>query len=267
MHALLEFVLKHGYVVLLAAVLVEQLGAPVPAAPVMLAVGALAGTGHFSLSLSVALAVLAALVSDTIWFHLGKRRGHAILALLCRISLEPDSCVNNTRHWFHRLGGWALVIAKFVPGLNTVAAPIAGMSRMPLFRFLLSDGFGALLWVGTFLGLGYAFSSQLEQVAEHAVKLGSGLFVLLLAALGGYLGQKFYQRRRFIRKLRMARITPEELLERIESGEELVIIDLRHSSEAADSPKLPGATWLDRRRLDEHHQQIPRDRDIILYCS
>ena len=153
----IQFLLRHGYVLLFIWVFAEQLGLPVPSIPALLAMGALAGRGEFSYALTLAVGVLAALSSDFIWFELGRHRGHTILSHLCRISLEPDSCVRRTENVFIRYGARSLLVSKFVPGLGTVAAPLAGMFGVRVSRFVLWDASGDLLWAGTFSGLGYLF--------------------------------------------------------------------------------------------------------------
>src|SRR6516165_4241673 len=268
MHSTLEFVLRHGYTLVFLVVLMEQAGLPIPSLPVLLAVGALAGAGKLSLALALGLAVVASLIADSIWYQLGRLRGHSILSLLCRISLEPDSCVRRTENAFAQRGARSLLVAKFIPGLSTAAPPLAGMLRMRLSRFFTWDAAGALLWAGAYAGVGFIFSSELDRVAVHLQRLGSGLLALLLGGLAAYLGFKYYQRQRFIRELRIARITPEELKRGLDAGEDLVVVDLRHSVEfGADDAKLPGAIHLDPEEIEHSHVEIPRDRDIVLYCT
>ncbi len=268
MDQVIQFLLRHGYAVLFVFVLAEQIGLPLPAVPVLLAVGALAGTGQLSFPAALLVAAAAALLSDFAWYHLGRRRGHSVLNLICRIALEPDSCVRRTENIFSRHGARALLFAKFVPGLSVAAPPLAGMLRMPRLRFLLWDGAGALLWAGSYSGLGYLFSEQLERVGAFALRLGTGLGVLLGAALAAYLLWKYVERRRFLRRLHIARITPEELQQKLAAGQEIAVVDLRHALEFdADSMKVPGALHLLPEELDRRHQEIPRDRDVVLYCS
>ena len=263
-----QFLLEHGYAVLFALVFAEQIGLPLPAIPILLATGAMAGTGHFSFTLALLVAVLAALLADCIWYQLGRYRGHSVLNLLCRISLEPDSCVRRTEDVFARHGASTLLFAKFVPGLNVVAPPLAGMLRMRPSRFLVSDGLGAIFWVGAFAGAGYLFAPQLERVAAHAAQMGAWLLALLLGSLVVFLGWKYVQRQRFLRELRMARIRPEELMQKLKAGEEMVIVDLRHLiTFEADGEKVPGALHVPPAELDARHQEIPRDRDVVLYCT
>ena len=160
------------------------------------------------------------------------------------------------------------LLAKFIPGLNTAAPPLAGMFRMRLSRFLLFDSAGALLWAGTFCGTGYLFSAQLERIARSASRLGAWLAVLLAGALAAYIAWKYLQRHRFIRQLRTARVTPEELMRKLEAGEEIVVVDLRHSFEfEADNVKIPGSLHMLPEELNHRHTEIPRDREVVLYCT
>lgn len=263
-----QFLIRHGYTVLFVWVLAEQLGLPLPATPLLLAAGALAGAGDMNLALAIGLAVLASLLGDVSWYEFGRRRGGKVLNLLCRISLEPDSCVRKTEGAFVRHGARSLLIAKFVPGLNTMAPPLAGIIGMRLWRFLIFDALGAFFYIGLFVGLGYIFSNQLEQVAARVASLGFSVLLICLVALAAYIAWKYIQRRRFIRSLRIARISPEELNRKIESGEEVVVVDLRHSLDFEAEPQtIPGAIRLAPDKLEEGHSQIPRDRDIVLFCT
>ena len=265
MHETMEFLGRHGYWVLFVWVLVEQLGAPVPSVPMLLAMGALIGFGRDSLASAAGVALLASMIADTAWYVVGRRKGASVLRLLCRISLEPDSCVSSTRDWFKRLDGWALVVAKFVPGLSTIAAPMAGLLRMPWWRFLSTDGAGILIWSGAYFGVGYVFREQLEDAGALALRLGGWLLAAIVAAMALWIGGKFWQRKRFIKSLRVARIAPEDVFDRLA---DFAIVDLRSATEVAlDRMKLPGAVWFDPKELAERHEEIPRDRDVVLYCT
>ncbi len=268
MQSVLQFVLHHGYAVLVGIVFAEQVGIPIPAAPYLLAVGALAAHGKVSFRLALVAGVGASVMADLIWYELGRQKGSSMLRFLCRISLEPDSCVRRTENLFERHGVWSLIYAKFVPGLGTVAPPLAGMLRVSLLRFIAMDAIGSLLWIGAFAGLGFLFSEQLEVVARHAFRLGAGMTVLLLGSIAFWLAFKLLQRRRFLAHLRTARITPEELKQRLEAGESLNIIDLRHDLiSEADSVKLPGALHITPAELERRIHEIPGDRELILYCT
>lgn len=265
---MLDFLVRHGYSVLFLWVLAEQAGLPLPAPPLLLAAGALAGSGQLSATGALAVVTAAAVLGDLFWYELGRRRGSRVLNLLCRLSLEPDSCVRRTEELFARHGARSLVLAKFVPGLSTAAPPLAGMFGMRLSRFLLFDLVGTWLWAGSFLLLGYAFSRQIESIAAGAAQLGHSLAVLLLAALGLYLLAKVLNRRRFLARLRMARIAPEELKQKLDAGEPVIIVDMRSSIDfEADPRTIPGALRLGARELEDHHERIPRDREIVLFCT
>jgi membrane protein DedA with SNARE-associated domain/rhodanese-related sulfurtransferase len=268
MGATVEFLIRYGYLLLFGWVLVEQLGLPVPASPLLLAAGALAGTGRMNLALASALSIAAVGLSDAFWYQLGRRHGMKLLQWLCRISLEPDSCVHRTQRHFQRSGEWGLVVAKLVPGLNAVAPPLAGASRMPWPRFAFFDGLGAVLWASIYIGGGYIFSSQIQRVASQLAFLGRGLFALGVAALLLYIGWKYFNRRRFLRSLRIARISADELHQRMDRGESVVVVDLRHSMEFESEPEtIPGAVHMDAEELEEATEVIPRDREIVLFCS
>ena len=262
------FLIEHGLLLVFAWVSLDQVGLPIPAVPLLLAAGALAGEGQLELGSLVAVVTAACLPSDLIWYQLGRVRGASVLRLLCKISLEPDSCVRNTENVFARHGARSLLVAKFVPGYQTVAPPMAGMLGMRLPRFLLFDALGALLWATAFVVPGYVFHAQLGEIASLAQETGQSLFLLLALALAAYIAWKYLQRQRFIRSLRIARISPAELKSRIDAGENLEIVDLRHSVDfEADPVTLPGATRLTVEEIEERHDEIPRDRDIILYCT
>src|SRR5271169_4165869 len=142
MHRTIEFLLHHGYLVLLAWVFAEQAGVPVPSLPLLLAAGALAGAGKLNFAIALLVCLLAAVSADTIWYELGRKKGIKILQLLCKISLEPDSCVRRTEGLFEKQGARSLLFAKFLPGLNTVATPLAGIVNMRVRKFLLFDALG-----------------------------------------------------------------------------------------------------------------------------
>lgn len=268
MNNTLSFVLHHPYLVLASVVLAEQLGLPVPAVPFLLGAGALAGMGKLSPSLALGLAVAASLCADLVWYEAGRRRGGRVLKLLCRISLEPDSCVRRTENVFAKQGARTLLLAKFLPGLNTVAPPMAGMIGMRLSRFLLWDGAGALLWSGAYLAAGLLLADQIETVAESAAVLGGRLVAGLLGLFALWLVWKYVQRQRFLRALRVARITPEDLKRRLDEGEEIVIVDLRGALDfELDPQRLPGALRLSAEDLETRHAEIPRGRDVVLYCT
>jgi membrane protein DedA with SNARE-associated domain len=268
MNDLLDILVRYGYLAVFGWVFAEQIGLPIPAMPVLLAAGAMAGSGRLSLVLVLVLAGIASLASDVIWYWIGRLGGGRVLSFLCRISLEPDSCVRRTEESFSRQGARSLLFAKFVPGYSTAAPPLAGIVRMSFARFLVFTGAGGLIWAGVFVGLGWLFTRQLELVASYAMRLGSGLGVLLAAALVAYIAWKYISRQRFLRRIRIARITPEELKAKLDGGEDVMVVDVRHRVEFESEPTIiPGALHLMIEELEARHQEVPRDRDIVLYCT
>lgn len=263
-----SFFLRHRYLILFAATLGEQLGLPLPSTPAMLAAGALARAGQMKLAAVIALPVFASLIAHFAWFEAGRRHGTKVLRLLCRISLEPDSCVRRTQNMFARFGQGSVMVAPFVPGLSTVVPPLAGMSGMSRPRFVLLDGAGAILWALLFSGLGWAFGAELAELIEPAVRMGAPFAAAAVLSFLAWLGFKLYQRQSLLRDLRVARISPLDLKARLDAGEQALIVDLRHSLELLADPRtLPGALVVAADELAHRWQEIPRDREIVLYCS
>ena len=268
MSAVIQFLIQHGYAVLFAWVFAEQMGLPLPAIPILFAAGALAGEGQLNPALSFGLAVVAALISNVLWYQIGRRGGSSVLAMLCRISLNPDSCIRRTSDIFSRHGARSLLVAKFLPGLAHVAPPLAGIFRMPLWRFLLFNGLGTCFWVVLCGGLGYLFSDQVEQIAIYTLRLGASLIIVIVGGLMGYILWKYAQRRKFLRQLQFGRITPEELKQKLDAGEEIMILDVRHPLQFKAEPRtIPGAIYLPLEQLGQASRPFPRDREVVLYCN
>jgi membrane protein DedA with SNARE-associated domain/rhodanese-related sulfurtransferase len=263
-----QFLVHYGAPIVFVAVFLEQMGLPLPAVPLLLAAGALSATGEFNLFLGLGITVLACLIADMFWFYLGRFRGHRVLTLLCRISLEPDSCVRRTQNVYTRYGLKGVVVAKFVPGLGTVAPPLAGMAGVGIGRFILVDGIGSLLYGGCFICLGYLFGDEIQRIAAALASIGGGMLGLVIGLVAIYVGFKYWQRQRILRELRMAKITVTELRRRKDAGEDLVLIDLRPRMELdLDPAMIPGAVHLAVEEVEHRHHEIPRDREVIVYCS
>ena len=263
---LMRVVERHGYALLFFWVLAEQGALPIPSVPLLVAVGALIRTGSLAAAAAMACCLAGALAADTVWFYFGRTRGKRVLRFICRVSLEPDSCVRQTENAFLKHGLNTLLFAKFVPGLNAVAAPLAGDSGVALARFLAIDTLGIALWSGAYIGVGYIFSDQVEEALGYVQQLGSGVLILLAGLFAAWIFWKFIQRRRFLKNLDGARITPEELRDRMDSGEDLYVVDLRTALDH-DSPSVPGAVRFSLDEIASSAMRIPRDREIILYCS
>jgi membrane protein DedA with SNARE-associated domain len=268
MREAVQFLINQGYIVLFLWVLFEQLGLPIPVAPILLAAGALAGIGKLNFFLVFILACLAAFLSDQFWYQLGLRRGSKVLPFLCRISLDPDSCVQRTKRIFARYGARSLLAAKFIPGLNTIGPPLAGILRMRLLQFLLFDGLGILIWVGVFTLLGYQFGQEIEEHVTNTRGMGAWVGLVVPVGLVVYILWKYIQRRRFLHQLNIARISPEEVKQRLDAGDDILILDLREALEFEIEPRtILGAFHLPIEELEEQHHKIPRDREIVLFCT
>src|SRR5215510_448723 len=189
----IQFLIKHGLPLVFGAVFLEQMGLPLPASPWLLAAGSLSAIGKFGLTSGLGVAVIACLAADSFWFYLGRYRGNQVLNLLCRISLEPDSCVRRTQNVFTKYGLRGVLVAKFLPGMSTVAPPLAGMSGISVGRFLFVDALGSLLYGSCFLGLGYFFSNQIEHIVAAVTRFGGGALSLILGLGALYVAYKYWQ--------------------------------------------------------------------------
>lgn len=268
MREVLAQLAQYGYVVLFSWVTAEQLGAPLPAVPILIAAGVLAGTGQLSFVAAFGLAILGCAIGDTAWYAIGKRRGPGILNTLCRISLEPETCVRRSSEFFARRGPRALWFAKFIPGVSVVAVPLAANSGVSFGAFLLNDLLGSAIYVGAYLALGALIGNRIERLDAVAGSLRSASVLFGFVGAAAIVGWRVQQRRRFHREVRMARITVEELRQLIDDGQSPFVVDLRHALDMLPDPRvIPGAIRFTPDELTERHQEIPRDREIILYCT
>jgi membrane protein DedA with SNARE-associated domain/rhodanese-related sulfurtransferase len=268
MNATTQFLINHGLPLLFVAVFAEQMGLPIPALPWLLAAGALSAAGKFNLLLGLVVTVLACLIADAVWFYLGRFRGNRVLALLCRISMEPDSCVRRTQNVFTKYGLRGVLVAKFVPGMSTVAPPLAGMSGIGAGRFLSVDGVGALLYGGCLLGFGYFFNHQIDQIGAAVARIGGSALSLIVGLAVLYIAYKYWQRQRLLHELRTARITVAELHKMLNAGEAPLIFDLRSNAAVEEDPALiQGAVHVSMEDIESRLSELPKDRDIIVYCS
>ena len=268
MAALTLYVAAHGLPLVFAIVLLEQLGLPIPAIPVLVVAGALAADGRLVGWQVLLAAVSASVLADFLWFLLGRYRGNQVLKTLCRISLSPDSCVRQTESVFERWGLPSLLFAKFIPGFSTVAPPLAGAIGASIPTFLAYDAGGSLLWAGSGVLAGVVFHRAVDRVLGFMASLGSGAVVLLGAALAVFVALKWWQRRRFYKMLRMARISVDELRRLMDDGQQPIVLDVRTAGARARDPRrIPGATVLEASELDARTGDLPRERDIILYCT
>lgn len=268
MEALPDLFAQYGLIAVFMVVLAEQLGAPIPALPVLLMAGAFASDNPFYGVAALVLAIAAATLGDTAWYWAGRRYGHRVLRLLCRISLSPDACVRQTENAYERRGVATLVIAKFIPGLSTLAPPLAGALRVSTANFLLFNTAGAALWAGTGLIVGLVFHRNVDAVLAWLLQMGIVAVMLVVALLAIYIGWRWWERRRLLKLLATRRITPMELSEWLERGDELVILDVRSRLlRDVEQERIPGARALDLDNMEVALAELTTDHNIVVYCA
>jgi membrane protein DedA with SNARE-associated domain len=268
MQQLAHYVARYGLPLIFANVLLEQLGLPIPALPVLIVAGALVVEKDLGAVRVLAAALAACWIADAVWFALGRCHGFRILKTLCRISLSPDSCVRETTSTFEKWGLPSLLVAKFIPGFSTVAPPLAGAIGARPIPFLLYDGGGAMLWAGAGLAVGMIFHKAIDRGLEVLTSIGSRSLTVVGVALLVFIAAKYWQRRRFYRALRLARITPEDLYRLMNEGRDPLILDVRTgAARRADPRRIPGARVLEYSEIEEKLAGLPHDREIILYCT
>lgn len=266
MSHLQQLIEHYGLVAIFLNVLIEQLGAPLPAYPSLVVTGALLGHTSYSGAALLATAVVAALMADLFWFLAGRRYGRGIMARLCRISLSPDACVRQTENLYLRFGAKSLLVAKFIPGFASIGSALAGTLGTRRTVFLLFDGLGAALWAGSAIWLGSLFQAAVGDLLAVLAQLGKWGVLLLLLALAAFVARKWWQRDRFRKSLRMARISVDELHALHSSGAAPVIVDVRPARDQVEG-RIPGAIALaaeDMRQLD---LDVPEDAELIIYCA
>jgi membrane protein DedA with SNARE-associated domain/rhodanese-related sulfurtransferase len=263
-----ELIAQYGLALIFTNVLAERVGLPLPAMPTLILGGALAATGQLSALDVFAVAFMACIIGDTLWYAAGVIYGRRVISLLCRISVSPDSCVRQTENRFTQWGRLTLVVAKFVPGLSTVVRPLAGTIHLGWWRFELYNGIGAALWVGASVGAGWIFHDELNQLLFWLRDFGIIAFGIIAGLVAGFVAAKWWQRRRFAKMLRIARITVDELRKLMAGEPTPVVVDLRSPiTREQDGRRIPGARVV---RLDEIAKRVdefPLDREVVFYCS
>jgi membrane protein DedA with SNARE-associated domain len=268
MEQLTALLTQYGLLFVFANVFLEQAGAPVPAVPTLMVAGALAVSGGPSLTMIVAISVVGSLLGDLIWYVAGRIYGFRVLQLLCRISISPDSCVRQTETRFTRWGAPSLVFAKFVPGFATVAPPVAGALRLPPGPFLAYSTIGAALYAAIAAGVGMFFYREIDWLLGRLEAMGVYAVIVLALALAMFIAFKWWERKRFFKALRMARLPVPELRAMMEQGRDPLVVDVRSAgARSLDPRRIPGAVAVDIEKIDEHLSGLPPDRDIILYCA
>jgi membrane protein DedA with SNARE-associated domain/rhodanese-related sulfurtransferase len=266
LQVLLELVERYGLSLAFAAVLVEQIGLPLPAYPILIVAGALSVRGDYAPWQVVAVGVAAALLADLAWYAAGRRVGRRILRLMCRISLSPDSCVRQTETIYERWGAPSLALAKFIPGFAAVATAMAGVVGTPMLAFVFFDTIGAALWAGVAVGLGRFFHDAIRDVLDAFEQAGRIGLLALVAAFALFVLVKVFQRQRLLRQLRLARVSVDELRDMLRLGQRPLLVDVR-SAAGRRASAIPGSIWLDMHALDEGILALPHGDEVIVYCA
>ena len=268
MEALRQLLSEHGLSLVFANVLVTQLGLPIPALPMLIVAGALLAEGTLHLAPLVVVVVIASLLGDLPWYFAGKRYGYRVLRTLCRISMEPDSCVKQTENIFSKWGPPSLLVAKYIPGFATVAPPLAGTMRVGLGRFVFYSSIAALLWAALPVVGGFFFRREVEWLLARIETMGTGALVVISAAVLIYIAVKAGQRYLLIRFLRMIRINAHDLNAMLQAGATPIILDARSPlAREAEPRRIPGAIAVQLDAVEKIIGAVPPDQDVIVYCS
>jgi membrane protein DedA with SNARE-associated domain/rhodanese-related sulfurtransferase len=273
MHSVLGLLEHHTYSLLFGWVLIEQGGLPIPSVPLMIAAGTMSAAHKLHVAYALPVILFACFLADSAWYFLGQNFGARVLNILCRFSLEAATCVERTHGTVGKRGAFTLLFAKFVPGLSTVAAPIAGQLQIPYLTFVLYDMAGSLLWAGAWLFAGRFFGDLAKRSADFFALLGHFGIVLVLLMVIVLLVYRLNKRRQFLAQLEGLRLEPQQLMAMIAEAElngldRPFIVDLRHPLDVLTDPLvLPGALRIGPDELKQRKEIIPTDRDIVLYCT
>lgn len=264
MKSLLHLVVGHPYLVLLTSGFLERVGAPLLFSPVLVAAGALAAGGHLRFDVAVWIALATCVIGDSLWYEIGRKKGDRVLSMLCRISLEPDSCVRRSKVFFEKGANRTLIFSKWLPGVSHVVPAVAGLSGIERRHFFAMNSAGSALWIVALMLAGYLPVERLHVASA----VGPILFEGSLVVLAANVGVKYMQRRQFLKELYKSRITPEEVRQMLEAGERIVILDLRHPLDSLADPRtLPGAIRVLPNEVTSRADMLPKDGEIILYCT
>jgi membrane protein DedA with SNARE-associated domain/rhodanese-related sulfurtransferase len=263
-----DVLVEYGVVVLFAWAFAVQAGVPAPVVPILVGAGVLSGSGRMNLVLAIVAAMAATVGADALWYALGRSYGTRVLATLLRFSLDRDSLIREAKERFAAHRARYLILAKFLPGVNPLAAGLAGAVPIPVGRFLRYAAAGAVLWAGVWITLGYLCADVIDLVLAHAARVKVPLITVIAGAFLVYLVFKYTRRQYFLRHLLKARISATELKRRMDAGDPLVIVDLRTVLDLEAAPYgIPGARWFTPETLRHPHKLIPRGSELIFYCE
>jgi len=270
MNDLLSMIARHGYALTFVLLFAEAIGLPFPAAIALVAAGAAVASHTLAGSGVVLAAMIALMIGDTLQFWLGRYTGWALLGLLCRLSMNPETCMLRSAESFYKRGKKTLIVAKFIPGINTMAAPLAGSMKMRFGQFFRLDLAGALLYTVTYLLVGYVSRDFLAATLNGFHAAGRAMEVIITAVLIAYLVYRVSQFYRYSKYRIMPRIQVQELAARIAAGEgdRLQIVDVRsHGYYDIGAERIKGSIRIEPNNLDEELKNLSKDKDIYLYCT
>lgn len=253
----------YGLQIVFVGVFLDQGGLPLPSFSLVVVAAAVATNSGAPVWPVFVIAIVATLLADLLWFAGGRRFGAAMLRMICRVSLSPDSCVGNTRRIYTRWGAPSLIVAKYVPGLAAVATTLAGETRVPAARFALYDGIGAALWAGGAVALGVIFHEAIDAVLDELEVLGNSALMLLVAAVLVFIAVKAWQRWRFKVRIRMARISVAELADLLRTTAKIIILDARTADRRERTGWIPGSVWVD----NTEQLTLGVYEEIVVYCD
>jgi membrane protein DedA with SNARE-associated domain len=270
MNDFFALVVRHGHIAVAAVVFAEAIGFPMPAAVALVAGGAAAASGILSITELFLLAVLAMLAGDVILFAVGRYTGWSLLGFLCRLSMNPETCILRSAESFYKRGKTTLIFAKFVPGINTMAPPLAGTMRMRLFQFLRLDLLGAILYAAAYIGLGFVFHEFLATIVHGFQTAGRAVETIFLIALAGYLIYRVWLYRKHAMYRIVPRVQVQELAEKLaaEDPSNILLVDVRsHGYYDAGASRIKGSIRIEPNNLTEEIKHLSHEKDIYLYCT
>lgn len=270
MNNLLQSISQHGYLLLFLVVFAEASGLPAPAALALIAAGAAAASHLISAPIALGMAIIAMLLGDTLLFVLGRYTGWALLAFLCRVSMNPETCILRSAESFYKRGKLTLIFAKFIPGVNTMAPPLAGSMKMKPAQFFRFDAVGTCLYVVAYGAIGFLARDFVARITQ-GLQSASHIFAeIILAALVIFVIYRAIQYRRYTLSDVVPRVTVEEIAKRIGNGEknDVILVDVRsHGYYDSGSSRIAGSVRLEPNRLQEELNSLPKDKDIYVYCT
>ena len=270
MSELLSLIARHGYLIIFVVVFMESIGLPLPAALALVAGGAAVASGSLH-ALTLLLSVVAAmLLGDSLLYVLGNRTGWALLGFLCRVSNNPETCILRSAESFYKRGRAAVVVAKFIPGVNAMAAPLAGSMKMPFEQFLALDLIGAASYALAYGGIGFLFRDFLAAIIRGFQTAGHAVELVALAAFLAYVVYRswLYRRHRMYRVVPRVQVFELAKLLQSASGERIVVADVRsHGYYDSGAMRIRGSIRIEPNNLSAAIAALPKDKDLYLYCT